>query len=159
MKKPKMELPDELGWFCMNPKNTCVASGPERGDKVPDKCPACGGSELAVRAPPSKDRARTLEAANTRNAQLQRENNELRMGISQASLSRWIPVSERVPEAVYADDDSPTISGDVLVYSEMHGYEVANYDHQDRMFYSLSHGRVIEEQTYTHWMPLPEAPK
>lgn len=33
---------DVPGWFCMAHPLKCIAEGPERGDKAPDKCPECG---------------------------------------------------------------------------------------------------------------------
>lgn len=70
--------------------------------------------------------------------------------------SKWIPVSERLPEkgqsGVFPDE-----SVNVLVYREYYDeIRVGHYDYHWNEFYTVDDlimGRV------THWMPLPEPPK
>ena len=67
-----------------------------------------------------------------------------------AKLPRWIPVSERLPEA----------GERVLCYCRANIYEVmkmrtdGDWVHNDKVYYSAYMSGFV-----THWMPLPEPPK
>jgi hypothetical protein len=59
---------------------------------------------------------------------------------------RWIPVSERLPEA-----NEP-----VLIYTEVLGSHVASVDEEGEWF--CDYGGEWLFPNVTHWMPLPEPP-
>ena len=61
--------------------------------------------------------------------------------------TRWIPVSEQLPER----------DGFYLVLEDVN--QVAGYYHWCKAFGWNTDGGRINIQTVTHWMPLPETPK
>lgn len=76
-------------------------------------------------------------------------NEACRMGMEALERIRWIPCSERLPEAgkiLVTDGKTVTISNGAWLYRSLEGKTrvPANY------------GAGI---TVTHWMPLPELPK
>ncbi len=92
-------------------------------------CPANIGGTGCIDAL-HKEAADALEAQQKRIGELESER-------------RWIPVTERLPEAgsmVLAVDSEETISS---------AYYVGNWHS----------GGALEEDAVTHWMPLPEPPK
>ena len=63
--------------------------------------------------------------------------------------SRWIPVSERLPE----------LDEDVLVIEEDGGMLVANRNDRGNWGHSFGSGGPSDGRAWpTHWMPLPEPP-
>lgn len=68
----------------------------------------------------------------------------------EATVPRWIPVTERLPEA----------GKRVLCYCRANIYEVmkmrtdGDWVHNDQVYDSTYMGKFV-----THWMPLPEPPK
>ena len=76
-------------------------------------------------------------------------NEACRMGMEALERTRWIPCSERLPEAgkiLVTDGKTVTISNGAWLYRSLEGKTrvPANY------------GAGL---TVTHWMPLPELPK
>lgn len=76
-------------------------------------------------------------------------NEACRMGMEALERTRWIPCSERLPEAgkiLVTDGETVTISNGAWLYRSLEGKTrvPANY------------GAGL---TVTHWMPLPEPPK
>lgn len=65
-------------------------------------------------------------------------NEACRMGMEALKRTRWIPCSERLPEA----------GAEVLVFSRSRGIAV---DYYDRCLFGYA--------DVTHWMPLPEPPE
>ena len=70
------------------------------------------------------------------------------------SRDRWIPVSERLPNAEQK----------MLAYCSRHGICLERYFPQTRkeilLSYAGKHGHYFDETDFaTHWMPLPEPPK
>lgn len=65
-------------------------------------------------------------------------NEACRMGMKALERQRWIPCSERLPEA----------GEEVLVFSRSRGIAV---DYYDRCLFGYA--------DVTHWMPLPEPPE
>lgn len=80
-----------------------------------------------------------------RNLQLESEVKQLRSKLAE-SAPRWIPISERLPEAyesvIVATGDRDTVTGFV--------------DHEGRFFYDDPTFAIIYA---THWMPLPMPPQ
>ena len=84
-------------------------------------------------------------SAETKLASLESENASLR------ERTRWIPVSERLPE-----DETW-----VLIWEEGNGVGIAKHI-LHMPLWTTSDGYNIRDRNYsrvTHWMPLPEAPK
>lgn len=71
------------------------------------------------------------------------------------ALCRWIPVTERLPDVpgyVLVWDSLPKYAK-ILWYHEFEGYSFDD-EHPKKYF-----GNASNQRRYTHWMPLPDAPK
>lgn len=88
---------------------------------------------------------------------LERELEDAKRALSEGT--RWIPVSERLPEVA-----KPRMVGyeglseDVLIYGEG-DCDVAARDTLEGGWYSVQRAVYLNESGITHWMPLPEAPQ
>lgn len=68
----------------------------------------------------------------------------------------WIPITERLPEAVHGEESKPPIiSDDVVVLFESGDTDIANYDHEDSVWSLVNHGFKEPDCDPTHWLPLP----
>ena len=73
----------------------------------------------------------------------------------------WIPVTERLPEVIYAIGFSNIYSEEVLAYSKdddcfLAHYEYIDGDKNNAIWVDLCDDNVISDITY--WMPLPKPP-
>ena len=65
------------------------------------------------------------------------------VAIEALERTRWIPVSERLPELEDANSE----------------YEVIAYNSKHNIVETQHYVNFEENKTLTHWMPLPEPPK
>lgn len=89
-------------------------------------------------------------------AEPRKVNDALRAAQS-ATGARWIPVSERLPEAKWAGgpkNQATVITDDVLVLHDFGVCEVLSYDHYEGSWHAAIGGGKVEDHP-THWMPLP----
>ena len=77
-------------------------------------------------------------------------NEACRMGMEALERTRWIPVSERLPEK---NDQW------VLCLCVSGAIEVLKFDYTMWNWDAQYPGRCYMENYVTHWMPLPEPPK
>ena len=68
---------------------------------------------------------------------------------NQVSSSKWIPVTERLPEPWKW----------ILCYCEAGNIEMLRYDDFMEEWGSININRAYKKEYVTHWMPLPEPPK
>lgn len=66
--------------------------------------------------------------------------------------TRWIPVTERLPEVWRNDETSELVN--YMIYSPYFGVDIGNYHAEAKTWLC-----VALPCTVTHWMPLPEPPK
>ncbi len=79
-------------------------------------------------------------------------------------MSDWVKVEDRLPEAVWGDEDKAFISNDVALIFADRSYSIGSYDHDSKNWTLwLGDRNFILEKVAgsepTHWLPLPEAPK
>lgn len=65
--------------------------------------------------------------------------------------TRWIPVTERLPEVWRNDETSELVN--YMIYSPYFGVDIGNYHAEAKTWLC-----VALPCTVTHWMPLPEWP-
>lgn len=87
----------------------------------------------------------------------------MRAAAPEETLSDWIPVSERLPEAKYGPKGEPPItSDDVLGFFQDGSYLVCSCDHDftpPNQYGIWSDEQGDEQIDPTHWQPLPAPPK
>ena len=66
--------------------------------------------------------------------------------------TRWIPVTERLPEVWRNDETSELVN--YMIYSPYFGVDIGNYHAEAKTWLCMA-----LPCTVTHWMPLPEPPK
>jgi hypothetical protein len=120
-----------------------------------EMCPFCGKSQ--IEAPEScVCESETLMRMSRKEWQHRPIEDELRAEISALQAqTRWIPVSERLPEKNYAD-----LGDDLIVYLDHPYNRAASMKYDDGVFYSGGWGGPATNWTdhVTHWMQLPIPP-
>lgn len=107
-------------------------------------------SENVVAYKLDSDFASAVQEAADALEELSRENESLAKSVNEASKilrKRWIPVTERLPEA----------GERVLCYCRANIYEVMKMRTDGDWVYDTNH--VYMHSFVTHWMPLPRLPK
>ena len=66
--------------------------------------------------------------------------------------TRWIPVTERLPEVWRNDETSELVN--YMIYSPYFGVDIGNYHAEAKTWLCAA-----LPCTVTHWMPLPEGPE
>jgi hypothetical protein len=75
-------------------------------------------------------------------------------------MSDWIPITKRMPEARYGEDDKPPIiSEDVLILYESGMLDIANYDYDAQCWSVVNKGFSHPDCDPVYWMPIPEFPE
>ena len=69
-----------------------------------------------------------------------------------ASVVRWIPVTERLPEVWRNDETSELVN--YMIYSPDFGVDIGNYHAKAKKWLCMA-----LPCTVTHWAPLPEPPE
>ena len=75
---------------------------------------------------------------------------------NQVSSSKWIPVTERLPDTAERVLVCKTWLG--TVYKPVYGY-YQDYPNQKGCWYVLTEFGYYPQREVTHWMPLPQPPK
>ena len=75
---------------------------------------------------------------------------------NQVSSSKWIPVTERLPDTAERVLVCKTWLG--TVYKPVYGY-YQDYPNQKGCWYVLTEFGYYPQREVTHWMPLPKPPK
>ena len=76
---------------------------------------------------------------------------ELEIGIAKTPCSRWIPVTERMPDK-FGEYIVAVKTMDGVVYSDYADYYLDRQRWRTGLYFEIG-------SKVTHWMPLPEAPK
>ena len=72
--------------------------------------------------------------------------------IDSATVVRWIPVTERLPEVWRNDETSELVN--YMIYSPDFGVDIGNYHAKVKKWLCMA-----LPCTVTHWAPLPEPPE